>query len=141
VRSVTASITVRRRAAAVVLTAACVACADVPAAFGPTKEAARANADALFGGLANRFTNVSRSPRYERARELIGRHALTPSEIYNDTSIWTVSSNDGTRTLFGDAEFENGRYTFVNAIRQSALTKVGGGRHIMRLRKVSNDDE
>ncbi len=33
---------------------------------------------------------------------------LTPSAIYNDTTIWTSIATDGTRTLFGDASFENG---------------------------------
>jgi hypothetical protein len=118
-----------------------VACADVPAAFGPTTAAARANTDELFGGLANRFTNVTRAERYERARELIGRYALTPSSIYNDTSIWTAQGTDGTRTLFGDAEYNNGKYVFVNAVRSNALTKAGDGRHIMRLTKLEHDGE
>ena len=116
-------------------------CADVPGGFGATTATARANTDALFGGLANRFTDVSRAPRYERARELIGRYALTPSKIYNDTSIWTSMGADGTRTLFGDAEFANGQYVFVNAVRQTSLTKSGDGRHIMRLSKLGDDDE
>src|ERR1051326_6292658 len=63
-----------------------VACADVPAAFGPTREQARANADGIFGSFAERFTNVYRTARYEHAREKLGRYALTPSVIYNDTS-------------------------------------------------------
>ena len=55
------------------------ACADVPASFGPTPAQARANSDALFGAFVRRFTNVYRTPRYARARDLLLQHALTPS--------------------------------------------------------------
>jgi len=114
-------------------------CADVPAAFGPTPTAARANADALFGGMAGRFTNVTRTPRYARARELLGRYALMPSRIYDDTTLWTVMSPDGTRTLFGQARITDGRYVFSNAPTDAPLDRSGDGRHIMRVRRVAPD--
>jgi len=38
------------------------ACSDVPRAFGPTPAAAKSNADAIFGALVGRFTNVVRVP-------------------------------------------------------------------------------
>lgn len=113
------------------------ACAEVPAAFGPSPAAARANASALLGGFADRFTNVTRTPRYARARELLGRYALTPSVIYNDSSIWTAYGPDGTRTLFGDASFTGGRYLFTNVPTSAPLDRIADGRHVMRLRHVS----
>ncbi len=116
------------------------ACAGVPAAFGPTTASARANADGLFGSLNARFTNVSRTPRYARARELLGRHALTPSALYNDSTVWTAYSPDGTRTLFGDATASNGRYVFTNVPNSTPLSSAGDGRHIVRLRKLSDSD-
>ncbi|MEO6864045.1 MAG: hypothetical protein ABI229_01210 [Gemmatimonadaceae bacterium] len=115
-------------------------CGDVPAAFGPTPPQARANADGLFGAFVKRFTNVYRAPRYARAREMMLHYALTPSEVYSDTSIWTVYGPDNYRTLFGNATFTNGRYVFNNAVTDDPVQALGEGRHIMRLRKLSNDD-
>ena len=115
-------------------------CTDVPAAFGPTPSQARANADGLFGAFVKRFTNVSRAPRYARAREMMLHYALTPSEVYSDTSIWTVYGPDNYRTLFGNATFTNGRYVFSNTVTDEPVQSLGEGRHIMRLHKLNNDD-
>ena len=117
-----------------------IGCADVPTAFGPTPSQAQANSDGLFGAFVKRFTNVYRSPRYERAREQLLHNALTPSEVYSDTSVWTVNGPDNYRTLFGNATFTNGRYVFNNTVTDDPVTALGEGRHIMRLRKLSNDD-
>lgn len=125
--------------ASAAVVAAVAGCAAVPAAFGPTPAAARANADALFGGLANRFTGVTYAPRYRRARELLGRNALTPSRLWNDTTVWTDYAPDGTRTLFGAASFVNGHYVFTNVPSRAPLERAGDGRHIMRLRRESGD--
>lgn len=127
-----------RGALGAVLCIALAACAEVPAAFGPTPTAARINSDALLGSFARRFTDVTRTPRYARARELLGRNALTPSGVFSDTTVWTTS-NDDTRTLFGDASFTNGRYVFSNAPTNAPLDNPGDGRHIMRLHKQSDD--
>ena len=67
-------------------------------------------------------------------------YALTPSAVYSDTSIWTVYGPDNYRTLFGNATFTNGRYVFSNAITDNPVQALGEGRHIMRLRKLSDDD-
>jgi hypothetical protein len=116
-----------------------VACAGVPIGFGTGSATARANADELFGSFAARFTNVYRTPRYARARELLGRYALTPSVIYNDTSIWTAYNSDGTRTLFGQAAVLNNRYLFTNIPSSASLETPGDGRHVMRLHKLSDN--
>ena len=115
-------------------------CAPVPAAFGPTPSQARANADGLFGAFVRRFTDVYRTPRYARAREKLLQSALTPSQVYSDTSIWTVYGPDNYRTLFGSATFVNGRYVFTNTPTDAPVQALGEGRHIMRLRKLSDDD-
>ncbi len=117
-----------------------VACADVPSAFGPTPAQARANADGLFGAFVKRFTNVERTPRYARAREMLLHYALTPSEVFGDTTIWTQNGPDDNRTLFGNAKFINGRYVFSNTVTDSPVQELGEGRHIMRLHKLANGD-
>ncbi len=116
------------------------ACADAPATFGPTPAQARANADGMFGAFVRRFTNVERAPRYARARAMLLQYALTPSEIYGDTSVWTVVGPDGSRTLFGNATFSNGHYVFSNAVTDEPVRTLGEGRHIIRLRKLAGDD-
>lgn len=131
------------RSSAPVLLAALVVlagCRDVPAGFGPTASAARANADGLLGAFAQRFTNVTRPPRYARGRELIGRSALTPSAVFNDTSVWTALGADGSRTLATDAVFVNGRYLFSNATTARPLDAPADGSHVIRLRKLSDSD-
>lgn len=127
----------RTALAAVLPAAAC--SSDVPRAFGPTPEAARVNADGMFGALVGRFTNVVRVPRYARAREMLGRFALTPSAIYDDSTVWTAYGPDGVRTLFGDASVTGGRYVFTNVPTNTPLDAAGDGRHIMRLRKLGDD--
>ena len=127
-------------ALAVALATLMFGCAEVPPAFGPTPAQARANADGLFGAFVKRFTNVYRAPRYARAREMLLHDALTPSEVYADTSIWTVYGPDNYRTLFGNATFTNGRYVFTNSVTDDPVQSLGEGRHIMRLRKLTNDD-
>lgn len=124
---------------AVVAAVLATGCADVPRAFGPTPATARDRANDLFGALVGRFTNVVRVPRYARARETIGRYALTPSAIFDDTTVWTVTGPGDTRTLFGDASITGGRYVFTNVPTNAPLDAAGDGRHIMRLRKLGND--
>jgi hypothetical protein len=116
------------------------ACRDVGPAFGPTIPAARANAEGLFGGIAQRFTNVQRNPKFTVARGKLGKNALTPSMIYNDTSVWTAMGNDGTRTVTIEAGFLNNRYLFAAKPGASAPDQPGDSRHLMVLRRLSDDE-
>jgi hypothetical protein len=71
---------------------------------------------------------------------MLGHYALTPSVIYGDTSIWTSDGRDSTRTLFGQAAVTNNRYVFTNVPTSTPLSALGDGRHIMRLRKLSDNE-
>ena len=116
------------------------ACRDVAPAFGPTIPAARANAEALFGGIATRFANVQRDPKFLVARRKLGHSALTPSVIYNDTSVWTAWGTDSTRTLTLDGEFSNNRYLFsARPWPSKPAGEPGDSRHSIRLRKITDD--
>lgn len=122
--------------ASVALAASLAACRDVAPAFGTTSAAARANADDLFGGIAQRFTNVQRSPKFIVARRKLGQNALIPSVIYNDTSVWTAWA-DSTRTVTLDGEFANNRYLFsARPWPQTAPDTPGDSRHFMFLRRI-----
>jgi len=101
------------KAALVLFAALTTGCRDVGPAFGPTIPAARANAEGLFGGIAQRFTNVQRNAKFSVARGKMGKNALTPSVIFNDTSVWTAIGTDNTRTTTVEGEFSGSRYLFA----------------------------
>jgi hypothetical protein len=130
----------RRVARLILISAAMTACRDVGPAFGPTIPAARANAEQLFGGISQRFTNVERNPKFRIARGKLGKNALTPSVIYNDTSVWTAMASDNTRTVTVEGEFGNNKYIFAAKPSVSMANTPGDSRHTMILRKI-NDDE
>ena len=123
-------------AAALVLTSAC---REVGPAFGPTIPAARSNAEQLFGGISQRFTNVERNAKFRVARGKLGKNALTPSVIFNDTSVWTTVGPDNSRTCAVEGEFGNNRYLFTAKPSTTAANESGDSRHTMILRKLSND--
>lgn len=123
------------------LAASATACRDVAPAFGPTPAAARTNADALFGGIAQRFTNVERSPKFLIARGKLGHYALTPSVIYNDTSVWTAWGADSTRVLTIDGEFFSTRYLFTaRPWPTTPPNEPGDSRHFIRLKRLDEND-
>lgn len=115
------------------------ACRDVGPAFGPTIPIARANAENLFGGIAQRFTNVQRNPKFSVARGKLGKNALTPSVIYNDSSVWTAMGPDRTRTVTVEGEFGNNRYLFAARPSTTPADAAGDSRHLMVLRRVDDD--
>jgi hypothetical protein len=125
---------------ATLLVASATGCRDVAPAFGPTAAAARTNADALFGGIAERFTNVERSPKFLVARGKLGHNALTPSVIYNDTSVWTAWGADSTRTLNIDGEFINNRYLFTaRPWPTTPPNRPGDSRHLILLKRLDEN--
>ena len=130
----------RRVATIVFLTSAASACRDVGPAFGPTIPAARTNAEGLFGGIAQRFTSVQRDRKFAAARGKLGKNALTPSVIYNDTSVWTIMGADGGRTMVVEGEFETNRYQFTAKSAIAPLNESGDSRHTMILRKLKESE-
>lgn len=126
--------------AAVALLSLATACRDVGPAFGPTIPAARKNAEELFGGIAQRFTNVQRNPKFTVARGKLGKNALTPSMIFNDTSVWTAFGTDNTRTVTVEGGFLNNRYLFAAKPITNAPDVAGDSRHLMVLHRLSDDE-
>lgn len=116
-------------------------CRSSLAAFGESTAVARQAADELFAGFAYRFQDVHRDPKFDRARQLMGRHALVPSRLYADTSIWSIWSNaDSTRTLFVRAAFDGSRYHFVADPATPYPRQVGHERHALRLKSLGRGD-
>lgn len=116
------------------------ACKAVPPAFGPTLPAARANADELLAGIAMRFTNVQRTPRFLEARDKLGKYALTPSAIFSDTAVWTSIASDNSRILAIEGSYLNNRYQFAPKPVVLAPDRVGESRHFIQLKKLSDDE-
>jgi hypothetical protein len=130
----------RSTLAAAAFIASLAACRDVAPAFGKNNAEARANADDLFGGIAQRFTNVQRSPKFLIARGKLGKSALTPSGIFNDTSVWTAWAGDSTRAIAIDGEFINNRYLFqARPWPATPPNEPGDSRHYIRLRRLRDD--
>ena len=83
---------------------------------------------------------MQRNPKFAHARGRLGKHALTPSAIYNDTSVWTAMGNDGTRTVTVEGEFGSNRYFFAAKPSASRANEPGDSRHLMVLRKIDDDE-
>jgi len=107
----------------------------MPNALGPDRAAARTNADALFEGLAARFDNVQRAPKFYQARSKLGRYALSPSGVYGDTSVWTAVGTDSTRTLTLSGSHTATGYTFTPRAVVSVPNATGDSRHVIRLKR------
>jgi hypothetical protein len=105
------------------------ACRDTPAAFGPTPAAARARGDELFEGLEQRFTHLQRSPEFAAARAKLGRGALVPSRVYDDTAVWTGMTPDGVHTLIAAGHHVGDGYVFAMAPTAPRPARLADSRH------------
>lgn len=116
------------------------ACREVAPAFGPNIPLARQNAEEFFYSVGSRFTNIQRPPRILHARAEFGHNALTPSGIYNDTSIWLAIGPDSAR-LFGDeGVFSVDRYVVAAKLSTTPPDALTESREIVRLRKLKDSD-
>lgn len=125
--------------AAVAILAGAAACRPAAPAFGDTRQEAATNADAFFGAFAARFTNVQRTPKFAAARPKLGRHALSPSGVFGDTSVWTATAGD-TRTLTLSGRLHGNRYVFDASAAAPQPEQPGDSWHLMRLRKLPTED-
>jgi hypothetical protein len=116
------------------------ACREAAPAFGPNLPFARQNAEEFFYSVGSRFTNIQRPPRILRARAQFGHYALTPSGVYNDTSIWLAIGPDSAR-LFGDEGiFAVDRYLVSAKLSTTSPDALTESREIVRLRKLTEND-
>jgi hypothetical protein len=115
-------------------------CRQVAPAFGPNIPVARQNAEEFFYSVGSRFTNIQRQPRVIRARAQFGHYALTPSGVYNDTSIWLASGPDSTRLFGHEGRFAYDRYVVTATLANTAPDALTESREIVRLRKLSGSE-
>lgn len=117
---------------AAVLVGVATACEGAARAFGPSPAAARTHADDFLNGLAYRVVDVQRAPRFAAARGKLARHALSPSRLWPDTSVWTGTAA-ATRTLELEGRFDGRRYAFAVRPGAPAPSRPGDSRHVVRL--------
>ncbi len=116
------------------------ACRQVAPAFGPNIAGARQNAEEFFYSVGSRFTNIQRQPRIVHARSQFGHYALTPSGVYNDTTVWLAVGADSAR-LFGDeGVFSYDRYIVTAKLSTTPPDALTESREIVRLRKLTGNE-
>jgi hypothetical protein len=124
-------------AVAAALALSATGCRGVGAAFGSLGGSAAAKADDFFGALALRFGEADRDSRFAAIRPQLVRHALSPSRIYADTSIWTSRTAES-RTVSIAGALTNGRYVLAAQPSVPPPAKAGDSRHLMHLRRISD---
>ena len=137
------SLHVRPLATAAAAALACLAlagCDGAARAFGPSPAVARAHVDDFFGGLAVRFVDVQRSPKFTVARGRLARHALTPSRLWGDTAVWTGHAPTA-RTLQLEGATDGRHYLFRAIPVVAAPDRPGDARHVMRLVRLDEEGE
>lgn len=104
--------------------------------FGATPADAARHAGESFESHALRFDDVVRDTKFSDARVKLSRYALTPSRIFNDSSVWNhVSERDSSRelTLAGGYDQVRGGYTFRAHTNPEVPNELADARHSMRL--------
>jgi hypothetical protein len=114
-------------------------CREAAPGFGASTASARTNAELMFGALGARFDNVEREPKFEQARNKMGKWALSPSKLINDTSVWTSVSDTG-RLLALAGSFVGGKYRFSPRAQVPAPARPGDARHLIRLRQLEESE-
>ena len=113
-------------------------CRDVARSFGPSTAAAGTHASQLFSAYAERYTSVTRDPKYEIARTRIAEAALIPSRVFNDTAAWTVFPGATTRTLLVAGQFADGKYRFDARRSVDLPNAIAEARHVLVLNKTGD---
>lgn len=96
-------------------------------------------AEEMFGALTARVTQPTRDVRYDSARVRLVRGALLPSRVWNDTSVWTMSTSSR-RTLLVHGGFEDGRYRFAAAPSVPYPSRLAEARHLIQLTRLSDNE-
>ena len=89
------------------------ACGQAPAAFGPDAETGRGNAAEVMSAFATRFSNVRRVGALDRTHDQFVRHALFPSKLFSDSTLWAPPFSGQKRTLSVYGTQVGGQYHLV----------------------------
>ena len=106
---------------------------------GGTPRASVARAEQLFASLGARVTEPFRDPKYNAARVKIANAALLPSHVWDDSSVWTATTNSR-RTLLISGRFAGGRYRLEAARAVPLPSQPAESRHVINLTRLSDDE-
>ncbi len=141
VRCASVAFPIRWRVLALAVTAlAFAACRQAWRGLGPSGAALDRNADQLFGAMVIRYTQVTRDPKYEFARNRLNRNALVPSKVFDDSAIWTSEPSPVLRAMFVQGTFESGHYLLASRAVVTRPARVGDSRHIITLARLSPNE-
>ena len=126
------------RIAAIAATAAVIVgatgCSDT---FTP---ASAAHGDQMVEAFATRFSPNIYDARYNAARVKLAEAALTPSRIFDDTTVWTAQPTATSRTLMiAGAPASDGKYHFDTRTALTPITRIGEARHTITLDQVASN--
>lgn len=115
-------------------------CRAVTPAFATDAQSARLTADALLSAFEQRMTRVVRAPRYANARTRMARFVAAPSQLVNDTSLWTTlrtTRSGALRELLIFGTLTNGQYSFTVRPQAAPPVRTGDSRHVITLAQLS----
>lgn len=111
-------------------------------AFGPTHSQAQVNGVAFADALYRRYLIVERAPFYAAARAKLGKRALSPSAVFDDTLAWTSRPDAKNRFLMAEGVASaDGRYRFTPRVNAAFPDRLANARHLTQLTKLANDGE
>jgi hypothetical protein len=111
------------------------ACSGAVSRFGPTSATSRAHLEQLLDALALRFSPIRRDARLQKVRPKYVRYALSPSRIFDDSSIWTGSAPNA-RSLTVVGADDGAGYTLSVRAQPEPPTTLGDTRAVMSVRRV-----
>ncbi len=111
-------------------------------AFGATPTQAQANGVAFAEALHRRYLGVERTPFYAAARAKIGKRALSPSVIFDDTTTWTSRPDAKTRVLMAEGvSMPDARYRFSPRESAPFPDRLADARHLTQLTRLTKEGE
>jgi len=126
-----------RLTTALLLAPAVGACSDSLRSLGPTPAVAESNASELFQAFTARFSPNEFGPKYGAARVRLVQSALTPSRVFDDTTVWEARPSPTSRLLYvGGAAVDGNRYHLESRATPAPVTRPGDTRHVVWLESL-----
>jgi hypothetical protein len=132
-----------RRAGLLALGALCITgCRAGWDALGSTPARAQANGVSFADALYRRYLTVERTPFYAAARAKLGKRALSPSAVFDDTTAWTTRPDAATRVLMAEGvSTADGRYRFTPRADAPFPDRLADARHLTQLTRLTREGE
>lgn len=110
-------------------------------AFGSSPAKAQANGVTFADALYRRYLIVERAPFYAAARAKLGKRALAPTGVFDDTTAWTSRPDARNRFLMAEGVSSEGRYRFTPRVEAPYPDRLADARHLTQLTKLANNGE